>query len=173
MAADSVMTRRVPTALATCGLGASVLLLVAEFLPLLHTHKDTASSAVSHVVATTTVGSAHGYAFVPLAIFASLLAMAVRTPRGRTALLGIGVLGAVALIIALTHDLPAVHQTGLRIEAGRLINVADTAAFGFYVETFAALALLMTCIGGFILLGAPESAARGALRRSAGSTAGG
>jgi len=161
MAADSVITRRVPTALAGCGLAAAGLLLVAEFLPLLHTHEDTVASAVSHVVGTTSVGSAHGYAFVPIAVVAGLLALAVRSERGRVALLGVGVLGAVALIIALTHDLPAVHQTGLRILSGRLINVADTAAFGFYVETFAALALVMTSIGGFILLGPPASARRG------------
>jgi len=166
MAAERVMTRRVPTALTACGLAAAGLLLVAEFLPILHTHEDTSASAVSRVVATTSVGSAHGYAFVPIAVLAGLLALGIRTTRGRVALLGVGALGAVALIIALTHDLPAVHQTGLRIMSGHLINVADTAAFGFYVETFAALALVMTCIGGFILLG-PPAAGVGRRRRPA------
>lgn len=169
MTQETVLTKRLPTAVTTAGLIAAVLLLAAEFMPLLHTYVD----STQQVVATTTVGSAHGYAFVPIAILAGLFALAVRTPHGRVALLAVGVLGVVALVIALTHDLSAVQQQGLRMEAGKVVTAADSAAFGFYVETFAAVMLIATCVCGFILLGSPTSARRGVSRRAAGSTAGG
>jgi hypothetical protein len=169
MTQETVLTKRLPTALTTAGVIGAVLLLAAEFMPLLHTYVDSTQQAV----ATTTVGSADGYAFVPVAILAGLFAVGVRTARGRLALLGVGVLGVVALVIALTHDLPAVSQQGLRMETGKLVTVADSAAFGFYVETFAAVVLVATCVCGFILLGSPQSARRSAhSRRAAGSTAG-
>jgi hypothetical protein len=133
------------------------LLLLSEFLPLLHTHLDSSSAAV----ASTTVGSAHGYAGVPIAVLACVFGIAVGRLGSRPALLGLGLLGVLALVIALTHDLPAAGQQGMRLVHGHVAAVADTVAFGFYVETFAALLLLLTCACGFVLIGAPV-ATRGA-----------
>jgi hypothetical protein len=88
-------------------------------------------------------------------LLAAFFAVGVRRVGSRPALLAIGLLGVLALVIALTHDLSAAHQRGLRLVSGRIASAADTAAFGFYVETAGALLLVLTCVCGFVLIGPP------------------
>lgn len=134
------------------GLTGSVLLLVSQFLTLYNTHV----AAQRAPVASGSVGGAHGYALVPIAVLAAFLTAGVYAALSRPSLLALGILGAVALVISLARDLPAAHREGVRLAAGHYVQAANTPAAGMYVETAGAVVLLITCVCGFILLGAPQ-----------------
>jgi hypothetical protein len=134
------------------GLLGAALLLVAEFLPLFQVH----SSARAAVVTTTSTGSHHAYALVPIAALAVALAFSVWRSRSRFALVATGVLGLVALGIALLGDLPDAQASGLiRTAAGTFTEASSSVSTGLYVETLGAIVLLITAGAGLLLLGAP------------------
>ncbi|HSO98371.1 MAG TPA: hypothetical protein VLP43_05420, partial [Solirubrobacteraceae bacterium] len=98
-----------------CGalLGA-LMLVVAEFTSLYTVH----ASGSSHAVASQATGSHNAYALVPVAVAVALFGVAVWRAGSRSALLAIGVLGVLALLIALLGDLPDAHASGLVHGAG-------------------------------------------------------
>jgi len=93
----------------------SLLLIVAEFTTLFEVHVAT----TVHPIKTVTAGSHHSYALIPIALFALALAVGVVRDGSRPTLLAIGLLGIVALVIALVADLPDANASGL---AGSGVN---------------------------------------------------
>jgi hypothetical protein len=152
------------------GLLGAVLLLVAEFMPLLRVH----SSAQAGVLRTTSTGAHQSYALVPVAALAAVLAFSVWRSRNRLALVATGVLGLVALGIALLGDLPDAHASGLIRTASGFAEATSSASAGLYVETLGAIVLLITAGAGLLLLepplrGSPSAGgrARASRKRSA------
>lgn len=138
-------------ALLVGGLGGAILLLVAEFTPLLSVH----SSLLTAPVRTVNTGSHHGYALIPVAVLAVVFTVIAWRTRSRAALLGLGAMGLVALLIALLGDLPDAQAKGLVNAAGHLAIATDKPSTGFYLETLGAMVLLLTAAGGLLLAPAP------------------
>jgi hypothetical protein len=137
---------------------AALLLLAAEFTTLYEVHVATSSTPVKSVSG----GSNHAYAMVPLALLAAALGVAVARSESRPALLAIGVIGVVALLIALLGDLPDAHATGLAgSPAAGYINASATPSAALYMETLGAILLIATCGLGFMMLEPPTRAGRG------------
>jgi hypothetical protein len=125
----------------------SLLLVVAEFTTLFTVHIATSSAPIK----TVTTGSHHSYAMLVIG-----LVVAFWRESSRPALLAIGLLGIVALLIALLGDLPDASATGLvGSSATRYIDASSTPSAGLYLETLGAVVLLITCGVGFIALGSP------------------
>lgn len=130
----------------------AILLAVSQFMNLYGTHVQ-----ARHLpVASATVGADHAYAMLPIAAVVVLLAYGVWRAASRPALLGIGVLGLLALLITLIHDLPYSHRQGLRSLSGHYVLAVNRPEIGLYVQTLGALVLLLVCASGFVLLGAPR-----------------
>jgi hypothetical protein len=137
--------------LAGAMLGA-LLLLVAEFTTLFTVHAQTSSNPIK----TVETGPHHSYALVLIAVVVAALAIAVWLDSSRPALLAIGLLGIVALLIALLHDLPDAHASGIAgSNATRYVAEGATPSAGLYLETLGAIVLMITCGVGFIALGSP------------------
>jgi hypothetical protein len=128
----------------------ALLLLVAEFTALYQVH--TAASTIP----VRTVGTGHNdaYALVPLALLAAVLGIGVFTSGSRPALLAIGLVGFVALLIALLGDLPDAQRTG--IWRPGFVYATATPSAGLYLETLGAVILIATCVLGFLGLDRPE-----------------
>jgi hypothetical protein len=138
----------------------ALLLLVAEFTTLFTVHVETSKAPIKTVA----TGPHHSYALLLIAIVVALLAIAVWRDTSRPALLAIGLLGVVALLIALLGDLPDANATGLAgSSTTRYVDASSTPSAGLYLETLGAVVLVITCGVGFIALGAPR-------RRAAEST---
>ena len=130
----------------------SLLLVVAEFTTLFTVHIATSSAPIK----TVTTGSHHSYAMLVIGLVVAALAVAFWRESSRPALLAIGLLGIVALLIALLGDLPDASATGLvGSSATRYIDASSTPSAGLYLETLGAVVLLITCGVGFIALGSP------------------
>jgi len=127
----------------------ALLLFVAEFTALYDVH-----AATSIQLPSVGTGANDSYALVPLALLAALLGIGVFVSGSRPALLAIGVVGLVALLIALVGDLPDAHRT--TIYSPRFVLARSTPSAGFYLETLGAVLLIATCVLGFIGLGRPE-----------------
>jgi hypothetical protein len=127
----------------------ALLLLVAEFTALYDVH-----AATSIPLPSVGTGANDSYALVPLALLAGLLGIAVFVSESRPALLAIGILGLVALLIALLGDLPDAHRT--TIYSPRFVLARSTPSAGFYLETLGAVLLIATCVLGFLGLGRPK-----------------
>jgi hypothetical protein len=141
------------------GLLGSALLLVAEFTPLLQVH----SSVRSAVVKTIDTGAHHSYALVPIAALALALTFSVWGSRNRFALLATGVLGVVALLIALLGDLPDARASGLiGNAAASFADATSSPSVGLYLETLGAVVLLITAGAGLLLLEPPARPPRSA-----------
>jgi hypothetical protein len=135
----------------------ALLLLVAEFTSLYQVHVATTSTPIE----TVSTGSHNSYAMIPIALLAAALGIGVWRSGSRPALLGVGVLGVVAVLIALLVDLPDTHATGLTSSAAtRFVNASSTPSAGLYMETLGAVLLIATCGLGFLMLGPPVSARR-------------
>jgi hypothetical protein len=130
------------------GLVGSSLLLVAEFTPLFTIHTSSSHAAIK----TIQTGSHHSYALVPIAVLTIVLALEVWRSGSRLALLATGLLGIVALLIALLGDLPDAHATGLvgSLATGLKIASASPSA-GLYLETLGGVVLLITAAAGLLL----------------------
>jgi hypothetical protein len=90
---------------------------------------------------------------IPVALLAAALAIAAWRTASRPAVLAIGLLGVVALLIALVGDLPDAHAVGLA--DNNSVSATTTPNAGLYVETFGAILLIATSGLGFTLLGLP------------------
>jgi hypothetical protein len=150
--ASRTLVTGAPTGVVLGVLAGAVLLLVAEFAPLLRVHSGAYHAGV---VATIGTGSHHSYALIPVALLAVALASAARATGNRLALVSVALLGLVALGIALLGDLPDAHAAGLiRRPGGNYVNASSSAAAGLYLETLGAVVLLLAG-GAGLLLGAP------------------
>lgn len=128
-------------------LGAA-LLVIAEFLPLLHVQ----SSSHAHLVGSVTTGSHHSYALLPVAILAAALVLSTWRSGGRLALLAVGLLGLLAIGIALLGDLPSAHSTGLvGTPTTGLATASSSPAAGLFVETAGGALLLLAAAAGMLL----------------------
>ncbi len=134
------------------GLLGALLLLVAEFTTLYEVH----SASSSLVIKSVGTGSNHSYALLPLALLAAFLAFGVWRAESRPALLALGIAGVIALLIALLGDLPNAHASGLLgSPATHFTEASSQPSAGFYMETLGAVVLIITCVSGFVMLGAP------------------
>jgi hypothetical protein len=147
---------RAPLALVAAVVVGAVLLVVAEFSPLLRVHSGAYHAGV---VQTIGGGSHHSYALLPVAVLALSMAAVARASGSRLALASIGVLGLVALGVALLGDLPDAHATGLIRQGGTYVPASSSVAIGFYLETLGAVILLVGGATG-LLLSAPAGALR-------------
>lgn len=130
----------------------ALLLLVAEFTTLYQVHVSTSSTPISSVSG----GSNHSYAMIPIALLAAGLAIGVARTGSRPALLAIGLIGIVALLIALLGDLPDSQATGLAGSAAtHYVTATSTPKAGLYMETLGAVLLIASCGLGFLMLGPP------------------
>ena len=126
---------------------AAALLLVAEFLPLF----EVRTSARDSVVTTVRAGSHHSYALLPIAVLVTGLVLAWWRSPTRLPLPAMGVLGAVALVIALARDLPDAHSHGIERSHGTFVTAAASPRAGLYLETAGAIVLLIASAGGLLL----------------------
>jgi hypothetical protein len=134
----------------------ALALLAAEFTTLFNVRASTSTAAIKSVQ----TGSHNSYALVPIALLAGVFAVAVWRAASRPALIGIGLLGLVALLIAVLGDLPDASATGLVIRGGHYVQASSKAGAGLYLETFGAVILIATSVCGFLLLGPPARSAR-------------
>jgi hypothetical protein len=133
------------------GLLGALLLLVAEFTTLFQLRISTTTIPI-HSEGT---GSHHAYAMALIAVCAAVLTVAAWRVGSRSALLGIGVLGLVALLIALIRDLSAATGSGIVTVGSHYVEAGSKPSAGFYMETLGAVILLITCVWGFLLAGPP------------------
>jgi hypothetical protein len=122
---------------------AAVALVVGEFM----TFREIKAVTVVPQGGTSTGGSHHGYALAVLGLAAMPMAVGAALGGSRPAAAALSGLGAVALLIVLAIDLPALDDTGL---IGRTYDLAEAhPAAGFWVQLVAAVVLLA---GGLLLL---------------------
>ena len=133
----------------TLGVIGAVLLIAAEFTPLANVASNARGTSALPSLQT---GSHNAYALIPLALLAGALSVAARSGRSRLAMLAVGVLGLVALGIALIGDLPDAQATGL-IRHGSIgyVSAAASPAAGFYLETLGSVLLLIGAAAGVLL----------------------
>lgn len=145
------------------GLLGVLLLLVAEFAPVLHVH----SALRGYGVRSVTGGRNHSFALLPVALLAAALSLSVWQTGSRIALLAIGVLGLVALGVALLGDLPDAHTAGLvgNTRTGHAF-ASSQPAMGLYLETAGGVVLLLAAAAGMLLEPVPGTPRRGGSRRS-------
>jgi hypothetical protein len=99
----------------------------------------------------------HSWAMALLGLAALPMAWGAARRQARPAMLGLAVLGVVALLIALVRDLPDTRSTG--VIGQRYEEAAAQAGPGFYEETAGAVLLLVAGVGGLLLLGSPRKPA--------------
>jgi hypothetical protein len=154
------------TAIFAGGLLGALLLVVAEFTTLFTVHTSTSTQAIQSVG----TGGHHTYALIPIGLLVVLLAYGVWSAGSRPALLAIGVLGVIALLIALLGDLPDAHASGLLgSPASHFTSASSTPSAGLYMETLGAVILIITSVCGFLLLGPPSRGRRLTAARLSGS----
>jgi hypothetical protein len=91
----------------------------------------------------------HSWAMAILGVGAIPMAWGAARRQARPAMLGLILLGAVALLIALIGDLPDTRSTG--VIGQRYEEAAARAGPGFYLEVGGALLLLVAGVGGLVL----------------------
>jgi hypothetical protein len=140
------------------GLLGAALLLAAEFTPLLHVH----ASAAAHLARSVITGSHHSYALVPIAALAAGLAFNAWRSGSRFALLAAGLLGVLAVGIALLGDLPDAHAVGLvGTPASGLSTATSSPAIGLFLETGGGAVLILSAAAGMLLEPVPDVHPRG------------
>ncbi len=136
------------------GLLGALLLIVAEFTTLFEIHTASSPGPIKSIG----TGSHHAYSMALIAVVSGAFALGAQRTGSRPALLAVGVLGIVALLIALLGDLPDAHAQSLLIGSPsthlQLANATPSA--GLYMETAGAAMLIITCACAFILLGPPR-----------------
>lgn len=139
-------------ALLLAGLAGAALLVVAEFTPLLTVHTSASRAAFR----TVNTGSNHSYALIPIGLLAIFLSYSAWQSQSRLALTAMGVLGVVALLIALLGDLPDAQASGLVGSAAtRFATASSTPSVGLYLETLGAVVLVISAGAGLLLLPVP------------------
>ena len=132
--------RRSPPVLGLAFAGA-LALLVAQFAPLLRI-----VTVARHPVLVRTVqtGPHHGWALIPVAGLAIVVAALARRSDGRAAPAALASLGLASLGVALLVDLPGVHATGIVGSPATGLRTAQAhAGIGLYLETLGAALLLL------------------------------
>ena len=129
------------------GLAGAALLVVAEFMTLFTIH----SSAYGAPVRSEGTGPHHSYALIPVGVLAAALTIVAVRTRSRAALAGVGVLGLVALGIALLGDLPDAQATGFIGHPQTFTSAKSVPSIGLYLETLGGIILLI-CAGAALLL---------------------
>jgi len=130
----------------------ALLLVAAEFTTLYQVHVATSSRPLDSISG----GSNDSYAMIPIAVLAGALGIAVWRSGSRPAILAVGVVGFVALLIALVGDLPDAQATGLAgLASSHYVTARSTPSAGLYVETLGAIVLIATCGLGIMMLGPP------------------
>jgi hypothetical protein len=132
----------------------AAVLIVAEFLTLYAVRVIHGTSRVPPVAA----GTENHYALIPIAILAVALILAAIRVGDRWALAAVAILGLIALLIGLLHDLPDARRAGLvgSLHAG-WVRGASSPSVGMYMETLGAVLLLLTA-GVGMLFGEPIAA---------------
>jgi hypothetical protein len=149
------------------GLLGAALLLVSEFTPLLHVH----ASGRAHLAHSVTTGSHHSYALLPVAALAAGLTVNAWRSGARSALLAIGLLGVLAVGIALLGDLPDTHAVGLvGTPASGLSTATSKPAIGLFLETGGGALLILSAAAGMLLEPAPDDQPRVDSRADASPT---
>jgi hypothetical protein len=155
--ASEMRSPAVAVSLVGGGLIGAALLLVAEFTPLLSLR----SSAHSAVITTIGTGPHQSYALVPVALLVLGLTFSVWASGNRLALLATGLMGLLALAVALLGDLPDARASGLIGSATRGFAAASASpGIGLYLETLGAIVLMITAGVGLLLQSGPTRAPR-------------
>jgi hypothetical protein len=142
----------VPTAVLAGGIAGALMLIASEFTTLYAVHASSSHAALQ----TISGGSHNDYAFVPMAVLALILAYGAARQGSRPALLALGLVGVLALVIAVAGDLPDSHASGLLGSATtHFVNASSSAGLALYLETAGAAILILTCGAGFLLSGPP------------------
>lgn len=129
------------------GLLSAALLLVSEFTTLY----AVTLGANGAQIATVSTHTHDSYALVPIAIAVALLTLGAGASANRLALLAMGVLGLVTLGIALIGDLPDAQTTGAVFFDGRYQSATASPGPGLYLETLAAILLVVLAGCGLLL----------------------
>lgn len=140
-------------------IAAALLLVAAEFTTLYHIHFSTKTGTTQSV----TAGSHNSYATLPIAALAAALGFGIWRTGSRLMLLAVGVLGVIALLIALLHDLPDAHAVGLA--NNNSVSATTTPSVGLYLETLGAILLVGTSGLGSLIVGWPRRRRRTASSR--------
>ena len=150
-AAPQGATTTVQAVLFGCGLLAAALLIASEFAQLYSVHTSTRRAALQ----TVSGGSHNAYAFIPIALLAAFLTWGAVRQRSGPALLALGLLGVIALVIALAGDLPDAQASGIVSASGHYVTASSSPSAALYFETLGGVLLLITCVAGFLLGGPP------------------
>lgn len=132
-------------AIFTLAIIGALLLVAAEFSTLYQVHLSTKAAPIQSV----TAGSHNSYAMLPIAALAAAFGLGVWRTGSRLMLLALGVLGVIALLIPLVHDLPDAHAVGLAYNNS--VSASTTPNVGLYMETLGAILLLATGGLGFLV----------------------
>lgn len=129
--------------LLAAGLVGAILLILSDF-----------STLVQIKVITVTKESLsghdqHSWAMAIIGVAALPLAYGAARGRSRPAMLGLIVLGAVVLFIAIAKDLPDTRSEG--VIGVRYEDAHASPGAGFYMETGGAVLLLLAGVGGLVL----------------------
>lgn len=133
--------RPVAVAVLLGALASTGVLVAAEFLTLYTVRVIRGVSTVPPVAA----GTENHYALIPIAILAFALVLAAVRLGDRWSLIAVAVLGLIALLISLLHDLPDARRTGLvgSVHTG-WVRGASSPNVAMYMETLGAVLLLLT-----------------------------
>jgi hypothetical protein len=132
------------------GFLAAGLLIASEFAHLYSVHTSTTRAALQ----TVTVHAHNAFAMIPIALLAALLTWGATRDGSPPALLAIGLLGVIALLIALVGDLPDAQASGIVLRAGHYEAASSSPSLGLYLETLGAVLLMITAGAGLLLGGA-------------------
>jgi hypothetical protein len=144
------LSRPVTFAVLACGFFGAALLIVSEFARLYSVHTSSSRAALQ----TVTVHAHNSFALVPIALLAAVLTLGAARDGSPPALLAIGLLGVIAILIALVGDLPDAQASGIVLRAGHYEAASSSPSLGMYLETLGAALLLITS-GAGLLLGGP------------------
>lgn len=151
--------RQLPAAVRFAVLGggflAAGLLIAAEFAQLYSVHTSSSRAALQ----TVTVHAHNAFAMVPIALLAVALTWGATRDGSPPALLAIGLLGVIALLIALVGDLPDAQASGIVLRGGNYEAASSSPSLGLYLETLGAVLLMITA-GAGLLLGGPAGRPR-------------
>jgi hypothetical protein len=140
------LLHRLPSPVVGLAFAGALALLIAQFTPLLRI-----ITVARHptLVRTVQTGPHHGWALIPVAGLAIVVAALAGRSDGRAAPAALGLLGLASLGVALLVDLPGVHATGIVGSPASGLQTAQAhAGVGLYLETLgAALLLLAAGIG--------------------------
>ena len=143
--------RQLPPAVAFAvlafGFLAAALLIASEFAQLYSVHTSVSRTAIQ----TVTGHSHNAFAMVPIALLAAVLTWGGAREGSPPALLAVGVLGVLALVIALAGDLPDAQASGIVLRAGHYDAASSSPSLGLYLETAGAVLLLIASGAGFLL----------------------